>query len=342
MPSFFPWIKTIFIGILLALTPLLLLKDKTAGTICCTRWLESVFRRLLTSAQSQHASLLSQLNSLSSNDRMTRTPVYFLSHGGPNIMEETQHPAYAKLQEIGLEITQKVKPKAVVVFSAHWEGDRDTIEVNTATEMPLIYDFYGFPAHYYEFKFPNKGSPELAETLLEKLHNAGIKAEGVRRGLDHGVWASFMCAFDPERNPLTVPIVQASIFGEDDADMHYNLGKAVSSLRDEGIQIIVSGMAVHNLRDMFRAYGQPGALEYTYSFDAALKDAVEEAPEKRQKAMAELLKRKDARKAHPTFDHLLPIYIGAGAAYEEKGKQLWTLPEGSMSWAQYRFGEVGA
>ncbi|KXT00282.1 hypothetical protein AC578_1214 [Pseudocercospora eumusae] len=342
MPSFFPWIKTIFIGILLALTPLLLLKDKTAGTIFCTRWLQTVFRRPPTSAQSQHASSLGQINLLSANNTMTRTPVYFLSHGGPNIMEETQHPAYAKLQEIGLEITQKVKPKAVVVFSAHWEGDRDTIEVNTATEMPLIYDFYGFPPHYYEFKFPNKGSPELAEKLLEKLQNAGIKAEGVRRGLDHGVWASFMCAFDPKTNPLNVPIVQASIFGKDDADMHYNLGKAVSSLRDEGIQIIVSGMAVHNLRDMFRAYGQPGALEYTYSFDAALKEAVEEAPENRQKAMAELLKRKDARKAHPTFDHLLPIYIGAGAAYEEKGKQLWTLPEGSMSWAQYRFGEVGA
>lgn len=170
--------------------------------------------------------------------------------------------------------------------------------------MPLIYDFYGFPSHYYEFKFPNQGSPELAESVLQKLKKAGIKAEGVRRGLDHGVWASFMCAFDPKKNPLNVPIVQASIFGEDNADMHYNLGKAVSSLRDEGIQIIVSGMAVHNLRDMFRTYGQPGALDYTVSFDAALKEAVEQSPESRQKAMAELLTRKDARKAHPSFDHL--------------------------------------
>ena len=74
-----------------------------------------------------------------------RTPVYFLSHGGPNIMEETNHKAYAKLQEIGREITQQVKPKAVVVFSGHWEGYKDTIEVNTAENMGLIYDFYGFP-----------------------------------------------------------------------------------------------------------------------------------------------------------------------------------------------------
>lgn len=44
-----------------------------------------------------------------------RTPVYFISHGGPNVMEETSHPAYAQLQEIGREITQKVKPKAIIV-----------------------------------------------------------------------------------------------------------------------------------------------------------------------------------------------------------------------------------
>lgn len=273
---------------------------------------------------------------------MGRTPVYFLSHGGPNIMEDVNHPAYSKLQEIGKEITTKVKPKAVVVFSAHWQGDFNTIEVNTAESMGLIYDFYGFPAHYYEFKYANVGNPELAEKILGKLQDAAIKAEGVRRGLDHGVWASFMCAFSPEKNPLNVPIVQVSLFDTEDPDKHYALGKAVSSLRDEGVQIIVSGMAVHNLRDLFRSFGQPGPLDYTVSFDEALRDAVEQPPENRQKAMSELLKRKDARKAHPSFEHLLPIHIGAGAAHEEKGERLWTMPEGSMSWAQYRFGDVAA
>lgn len=57
-----------------------------------------------------------------------------------------------------------------------------------------------------------------------------------------------MCAFNPEKNPLNVPIVQVSLFDDEDPNMHYALGKAISSLRDEGIQIIVSGMAVHNLR----------------------------------------------------------------------------------------------
>lgn len=74
---------------------------------------------------------------------MPRTPVYFLSHGGPNIIEDYDHPAYNKLQEIGKEITQKVKPKAVVVFSAHWQASRNTIEVNVneSTECKIVITF---------------------------------------------------------------------------------------------------------------------------------------------------------------------------------------------------------
>jgi aromatic ring-opening dioxygenase catalytic subunit (LigB family) len=96
-------------------------------------------------------------------------------------------------------------------------------------------------------------------------------------------------------------------------------------------------MAVHNLRDFGRTFGRPGALDYTESFDEALRVAVEQPVADRQKAMAELLKRPDARKAHPSFEHLLPIHIAAGAAGESLGRQTWTLPEGSMSWAQYKF-----
>lgn len=150
-----------------------------------------------------------------------------------------------------------------------------------------------------------------------------------------------MAAFEPDSNPLNVPIVQTSLFKTEDPVQHYRLGQAVSRLRDENILIIVSGMAVHNLRDMMFSFGDPNPLPYTVSFDEALKDAVTTAPTEREKAMADLLKRGDARQAHPYFDHLLPIHIGAGAAGEDHAKRLWTFKEGSMSWAQYRFGEVG-
>lgn len=207
----------------------------------------------------------------------------------------------------------------------------------------LIYDYYGFPDHYYKVKYPNIGSPELAEQVLGRFQNAGIKAEGVSRGLDHGVFAPFLVAFDPSKNPLNVPVVQVSLYDSDDPLQHQALGRALAPLRDEGVVVICSGMAVHNLRDLRIAMGRPGSMPYAVSFDEALKEAVEQGDaDAREKAMVALLKRSDARRAHPTFEHLLPIYVAAGAAGDDKGSQLWTLPEGSMSWAQYRFGDVAA
>ncbi|RPB01744.1 Extradiol aromatic ring-opening dioxygenase [Choiromyces venosus 120613-1] len=271
-----------------------------------------------------------------------RTPVYFVSHGSPNVMYETEHPAFAKLQSIGKEITTKIKPKAIVVFSAHWQATASKIEVNTAEFTDLIHDYYGFPDHYYKHKYPNVGSRELAERVLGLLEGAGIDSVGVKRGLDHGVFAPFTCMFDPEDNPLGVPLVQVSLFGQEDPNLHYALGKAVAKLRDEGVVIIGSGMAVHNLRDLRFAMMSNKPLDYVAPFDNAIKEAVVNVTsgEERKTKLAELLRRSDARKAHPTFEHLLPVHIASGAAEDDKAVQLWTLPEMSMSWAQYRFGEV--
>jgi 4,5-DOPA dioxygenase extradiol len=83
-------------------------------------------------------------------------------------------------------------------------------------------------------------------------------------------------------------------------------------------------------------------FSYAFSFDDALKDAATAEPEERQAKMSALMRREDARKAHPTLEHILPIHIVAGAAGPDLGEQMWTLPEGSLSWAQYRFGKVVA
>lgn len=40
--------------------------------------------------------------------------------------------------------------------------------------------------------------------MLGLLQSAGIEAQGVKRGLDHGVWASFKCGMCTEqRNGVT-------------------------------------------------------------------------------------------------------------------------------------------
>lgn len=130
------------------------------------------------------------------------------------------------------------------------------------------------------------------------------------------------------------------MFDSEDPVQHYRLGQAIGSLRAQNILIIVSGMAVHNLRDIQKTLRDPTPLSYTVSFDEALRAAVTSGASARERAMSQLLERSDARQAHPTLDHLLPIFVGAGAAGEDLGERLWTLAEGSMSWAQYRFGPV--
>ncbi|MCJ1313677.1 hypothetical protein MMC25_007356 [Agyrium rufum] len=270
----------------------------------------------------------------------TRMPVYSMGIGGPNFMEATEHPAYAQLAAIGQEITAKVRPKAVVVFSAHWQESPNVIGINVVEKTDLIYDFNGFPRHYYEYDYPNRGSPEVAEKVIAKLEATGIKVRKVKRGLDHGVWAGFMVAFDPKKNPLNVPIVQVSLFDSEDTDQHYRIGQALESLRDEGILIVGAGMAVHNLRDYRRAGASAQVMPYVLTFDESLKDAATSHPDERRAEMSALMERGDAREAHPTLDHILPMYVAAGAAGSDVGEQLWTFPEKSLSWAQYRFGSV--
>jgi len=85
-----------------------------------------------------------------------------------------------------------VEPKAVIVFSAHWQAEPNKIMINVAENAEIIYDFYGFPPHFYEYKYPDTGSREVAGQVIDKLKMAGINVERVERGFDHGVWAGFM------------------------------------------------------------------------------------------------------------------------------------------------------
>jgi len=130
----------------------------------------SIWQATTTQSTTQSTTQAATIMSDSSHPNSpSRTPVYFLGIGGPNFMENTEHPTYAKLAEVGREITTKVKPKAVVVFSAHWQDGPNNIQINAAEQTDIIYDFYGFPPHYYEYEYPNKGSPEVAEKVIEKL-----------------------------------------------------------------------------------------------------------------------------------------------------------------------------
>ncbi len=127
-----------------------------------------------------------------------------------------------------------------------------------------------------------------------------------------------------------MPIVQVSLYNNEDPDKHYDLGRALAPLRDEGVVIIGAGMSGHNLHEARFHWGDPIPQPYIVSFDNALKEAVEGPPADRQARMREATLRPDARKSHPTMDHLMPVYVAAGAAGDEAGEQTWTHCESTM------------
>ena len=44
------------------------------------------------------------------------------------------------------------KPAAIVVVSAHWEGQGGAVEVTTGAKHPLLFDYYGFPDYTYQIE----------------------------------------------------------------------------------------------------------------------------------------------------------------------------------------------
>lgn len=131
-------------------------------------------------------------------------------------MDATEHPAYAKLSAVGHEITTLVKPKAIVVISGHWQddslNDKSRAKINVAEDADLIYDFYGLPRRYYEYEFPNRGSPEVAERVAGLLREGGVEVEGVERGLDHGIWAGFIVGESMSTNSICCASALLSVF----------------------------------------------------------------------------------------------------------------------------------
>jgi 4,5-DOPA dioxygenase extradiol len=183
-------------------------------------------------------------------------PVLFISHGAPNLYLSTQMTAYKFLNSMNSNYLADVqdKIKSILVISAHWEERVPMI--TDALNPKQFYDFYGFEPDCYSFKYPAKGDAKLVDRVEQILLNSGDslfkKVERSKeRGLDHGAWSPLAIMF-PEAN---IPIVQLSLVSPIQPEMHIRLGKLLQPLRDEGVLIVASGGAVHNLGDL--GWGNP-------------------------------------------------------------------------------------
>ncbi|XP_076882600.1 extradiol ring-cleavage dioxygenase-like [Bidens hawaiensis] len=261
---------------------------------------------------------------------------FYISHGPPSlIIEEMCIPLRHFLQSFQ-QTECHHRPSSILLISGHWETSYPTVNIVSGGPSDTIYDFDGFPEAMYQLKYPAPGAPKLAKRVKELLMSTGFERvdEEKNRGLDHGAWSPLLLMY-PEAD---IPVCQLSIQTDKDATYHYNMGKALAPLKDEGVLIVGSGGTTHNL-EMFQeaTVVQPVVQPWAEEFDTWLKEALvdgryDDVNNYKEKAPHGIL-------SHPTPDHFYPLHVAMGAAGADSKAQLIHHSWGwsAFSYASYKF-----
>jgi 4,5-DOPA dioxygenase extradiol len=234
---------------------------------------------------------------------MTRLPTLFLSHGSPMHALEpgASGKAWAALAQ------QLPRPRAVLIASAHWDT---AIPMLTGTQkLETIHDFGGFPEPLYALRYDAPGAPDVAQRASALLKDAGMAAgiDGLR-GIDHGAWVPLRWMY-PD---IDVPVVQLSVQTARGTAHHWHLGRALAPLAQEGVLIIGSGHATHNLRDWMTALQRQTPMPYAAQFSEWLAERIANGETEALIDYRSL--EPDGARAHPTEEHFVPLLFAWGAA----------------------------
>ena len=255
-------------------------------------------------------------------------PALFLGHGNPMnaLLRNRYTEAWAALAG------SLPRPKAILAISAHWFVPETGVTVAAAPRT--IHDFGGFPSELYQVKYPAPGDPGLARRVQRLLEPVSVRLDD-RWGLDHGVWAVLRHMY-PRAD---VPVVELSIDDTRPASFHYELGKRLAPLREEGVLIAASGNLVHNLHAY--AWGRQGveAFDWAVRFEVqarAMLLAGEHAPLVDYETLGQ-----DARLSIPTPEHYLPLLYAIGSQQEGDtvGFPVEGVDGGSISMLAVQVGE---
>jgi 4,5-DOPA dioxygenase extradiol len=236
-----------------------------------------------------------------------RQPALFVPHGAPTFALQPG-AAGAALERLADRL---LPPRAIVVASAHWTTAAPTIGL--ATQFETIHDFSGFPAELYAIRYPATGCPEAAREVARALADAELPvAFDAERGLDHGAWVPLRLMF-PDAD---VPVISLSIQPRNGTAGALRLGRALAPLRERGFLVVASGNVTHNLGDYVQAARDGrGTPAYVRAFAdwvwaRLVEGNLDRLLDYRRRAP-------DAARAHPTEEHLLPLYVAVGAAGDD-------------------------
>lgn len=232
-----------------------------------------------------------------------RMPAVFVSHGAPDALLKAPD-AVARWGEIGKLVPE---PAAILVVSAHWEARQPTVSLSGSPET--IHDFSGFSPELYRMQYRAPGAPALAERVVSLLSAAGLAADlNPNRGLDHGAWVP-LSAMYPQAN---VPITQLSLVRGADPATHFELGRALAPLREEGVLIVGSGAITHNFAWLdWRAEADKAPLPQAETFTNWV---AERLAAQDIQALLTYRSAPYGAESHPSEEHFLPFFVALGAA----------------------------
>jgi 4,5-DOPA dioxygenase extradiol len=230
----------------------------------------------------------------------------FVSHGAPMLAIEPGRTG-PLLAEIAASLP---RPDAILVVSAHWDTRMATVSL--AAQPETIHDFAGFPPALYAKQYPAPGAPALAQQVVALLqaHDISVQTHN-HRGLDHGAWVPLMLMY-PEAD---IPVTQLSIQSRATPAEQFALGRALQGLHQDNILILASGAITHNLSDFFTADRDTAPLPYVLPFADWMAERI------MQQQWEHLLNYRvecpQGVQAHPSEDHLMPLFVAAGSAQGE-------------------------
>ncbi|HET7841874.1 MAG TPA: 4,5-DOPA dioxygenase extradiol [Terriglobia bacterium] len=240
-------------------------------------------------------------------------PAIFFGHGNP--MNALASNSYTESWRRVGETT--ARPNAILCVSAHWFVPETGVTISTAPRT--IHDFGGFPHELYQVSYPAPGEPELARRVQKLLAPLEVVLDD-SWGLDHGTWSVLRHVYPA----ADVPIVQLSINEAQPPSFHFEIGRKLALLREDGVLIVGSGNLVHNLHAYAWGRHMPEPYDWALRFEKEAKGLIV-AGEHRALVRYESLGR-DAQLAIPTPDHYLPLLYILGA--QQSGEPITFPVEG--------------
>ena len=232
------------------------------------------------------------------SERVPRMPAIFVGHGSP--MNALGGDYARTWRQLGDSLP---RPKAILCVSAHWYVEETAI---TAMSQPrTVHDFYGFPKPLSAIPPPAPGDAWLVERVSDLLAPIAVRHDH-DWGLDHGTWSVLMHMF-PQAD---IPVLQLAIDLRQSPQFHYDLGRKLAELRDEGVLIVGSSDWVHNLRLAIRAQSAE-PLDWADRFNETVKELI--AVRAHGPLIDWMSLGQDARLSIPTDEHYLPLLYVLGA-----------------------------